>query len=94
MLFIQELETLLLDRKKNLPSGSYSSELFQHGLDHILQKFGEESVEYLIASKNSSRNRQISEGADVLFHFLVSLVENNISYEDIIFELEKRHRKA
>ena len=94
MSFIRELEDLLLSRKKSLPAGSYSSELFRQGLDHILQKFGEESVEYLIASKNSARDRQISEGADVLFHFLVSLIENNISYEDIVNELEKRHQKS
>ncbi len=93
MSFISKLENLLLKRKKDLPPESYTSKLFQNGLDHILQKFGEESVEYLIASKNSSRKHKISEGADVLFHFLVSLVENDISYEDIILELQKRHQK-
>ena len=93
MSFIAELELILKERKKSLPPGSYSSELFRSGLDQILQKFGEESVEYLIACKNSSRERQVSEAADTLFHFLVSLVENGISYEDVILELKKRHKK-
>ena len=94
MPFIQELESLLKERKKSLPPDSYTTRLFESGLDRILQKFGEESVEYIISAKNSSREKKISEAADLLFHFLVSLVESNISYKDIILELKKRHQKT
>ena len=91
--FLLDLETLLKRRKKERPKNSYTSELFIKGLDHILQKFGEESVEYMIASKNNVKKAKISEGTDMLFHFMVSLVQQDITFSEIVKELEKRHRK-
>ena len=93
MSFINQLEALLLQRKQELPPNSYSSSLFRDGIDKILQKLGEESTEYIIASKNQAKQEKVSEAADLLFHFLISLVQNNISYQDIINELEKRNKK-
>ena len=89
--FLSKLEQLLISRKKELPEKSYTTHLFNSGLDKILQKIGEESAEYIIDSKNQDRSRTIEEGADLFFHFLVSLVEQDIPFSEIMNELEKRH---
>ena len=91
--FLLDLEALLKQRKIKAPEDSYTSKLFDKGLDAILQKFGEESVEYMIVAKNNKRKEKISEGADMLFHFIVSLVQQDISFDEIIKELEARHYK-
>ena len=91
--FLLDLEALLKQRKTKAPENSYTSELFDKGLDAILQKFGEESIEYMIAAKNNKRKEKILEGADMLFHFIVSLVQQNISLDEIIKELKIRHNK-
>ncbi len=91
MEFLLKLENLLQTRKQNLPEDSYTTRLFQGGLDRILKKVGEESGEVIIASKNSSKEELIHEIADLLFHIQVLLVEKNISLQEIIHELERRH---
>ena len=91
--FLPDLEALLKQRKIKSPENSYTSELFNKGVDAVLQKFGEEAIEYMIAVKNNKRREKISEGADMLFHFIVSLVQQDISFDEIIKELEARHHK-
>jgi phosphoribosyl-ATP pyrophosphohydrolase/phosphoribosyl-ATP pyrophosphohydrolase/phosphoribosyl-AMP cyclohydrolase len=93
MSFFNELETILQDRKKNLPENSYTSDLFKKGIDRILKKIGEEAGEVIIASKNTDSKEIIHEIADLVFHLQVLLVHKNISISEIESELIKRHKK-
>jgi len=89
--FLNKLESVLKVRKTELPSGSYTAELFRDGLDRILKKIGEEASEVIIAAKNPSEGELIHEVADLLFHLEILLVHKNLSLETIVQELEKRH---
>ncbi|MFN3603672.1 MAG: phosphoribosyl-ATP diphosphatase [Leptonema sp. (in: bacteria)] len=93
MEFLKYLEKILIQRKKELPNGSYTSRLFQEGEDSILKKVIEESGEVLLAFKNNKKEEMIHEAADLIFHLMVALVEKNIYLEDVVQELEKRHKK-
>ncbi len=88
---LESLYHLLLDRKAKLPEGSYTTYLFQKGLDKILKKIGEESTEVIIAAKAQDRAETIYEIADLAYHTLVLMVESGITVEDIRRELAGRH---
>ena len=88
--FLSDLEALLKDRKKTLPEGSYTSKLFTGGLDRILKKIGEEAGEVIIAAKNHDPHELKNESADLLFHLLVLLVEQGLSFEDVVATLQAR----
>lgn len=88
---IQGLEGLLKSRKENPPAGSYTSYLFEKGIDKILKKVGEESTEVIIAAKADDKRETIYEVADLAYHVMVMMVEMGISTEDIIKELSSRH---
>lgn len=90
--FLYDLERLLIQRKKELPGGSYTTELFQEGIDKIAQKLGEEAVETIIASKNSDDSELIYESADLIYHLLVLLAERGISLDTVIQELIDRRK--
>lgn len=90
--FLGRLNDLIYDRKKNLPEGSYTSELFNSGSDRIIQKVGEEAVEVLIAVKNKSRKEIVYESADLLYHLMVMLADNDIKLSDVVDELKSRHK--
>ena len=85
------LYNLLLDRKKTLPEGSYTTYLFQKGLDKILKKVGEESTEVIIGGKAEDKGETIYEIADLAYHVMVLMVEMGITVEDIKKELASRH---
>lgn len=85
------LYELLEGRKRDLPEGSYTSYLFQKGLDKILKKVGEESTEVIIAGKAEDKKETIYEIADLAYHVMVLMVEAGISLEDIRKELASRH---
>lgn len=87
---LEELYQLVLERKKNPRPGSYTDYLFSKGLDKILKKVGEESTEVVVAAKNNSKDELKYETADLLYHLMVLLVEQNLSYDDIKEELAKR----
>lgn len=87
-----ELYEIIEDRKKNMPENSYVVSLFKDGNDRIIQKVGEESVEVVIAAKNESRERIISEVADLIFHLLVLLSALGIKPSEILQELETRRK--
>lgn len=82
---------LLKDRKQRLPEGSYTTYLFQKGLDKILKKIGEESAEVIIAGKDKDKKETVYEIADLAYHVMVLMVEMGISVEDIRRELASRH---
>ena len=85
------LYELLKGRKANLPEGSYTTYLFQKGIDKILKKVGEECTEVIIAGKANDKNETIYEVADLCYHVMVMMVEMGISVEDIKKELQSRH---
>ena len=88
---LEGLYQLLQSRKKELPEGSYTTYLFQKGLDKILKKVGEESTEVIIAGKAGDKAETIYEIADLAYHVLVLMVQMGISVEDIRKELASRH---
>ena len=88
---LEGLYQLLQSRKKDLPEGSYTTYLFQKGLDKILKKVGEESTEVIIAGKAEDKAETIYEIADLAYHVLVLMVQMGISVEDIRLELSSRH---
>ena len=85
------LYALLQSRKEELPEGSYTSYLFQKGIDKILKKVGEESTEVIIAGKGGDRAEAVYEIADLAYHVLVMMVELGIQPEEIRRELASRH---
>ncbi len=89
--FLAELERVVKDRKQNPEEGSYTSYLFEKGIDKIAKKFGEEAVETVIASKNDDKAELVGECADVLYHMLVLLEEKGITLSDVCTELKNRH---
>ena len=88
---VEGLYTLLQGRKEQLPEGSYTTYLFQKGLDKILKKVGEESTEVIIAGKAEDKAETIYEIADLMYHVMVLMVEMGISVEDVMTELASRH---
>lgn len=88
---LQGLYKLLQERKETLPEGSYTSYLFNKGLDKILKKVGEESTEVIIAGKAEDKKETVYEIADLAYHVMVLMVELGISVEDIHRELASRH---
>ncbi|PKD43591.1 phosphoribosyl-ATP diphosphatase [Rhodohalobacter barkolensis] len=91
--FLYDLERVLIDRKKDLPKGSYSTRLFKKGIDKIAQKLGEEAIETIIASKNKKDSEVIYESADLIYHLMVLLVERNIPLDSVFQELIVRSKK-
>lgn len=90
---IDEMYQIIEDRKKNMPKNSYVASLFREGNDRIIQKIGEEATEVVIAAKNESKERLISEIADLWFHSLVLLAYSDITINEIMEELKKRNEK-
>ena len=88
---LENLYDLLMDRKATLPEGSYTTYLFQKGLDKILKKVGEESTEVIIAGKAEDKAETIYEIADLTYHVLVLMAQMGISVEDVKKELASRH---
>ena len=87
---IYKLYELIKGRKINMTEGSYTTYLFNSGIDKILKKIGEESSEVIIGAKNGSKEEIIYELSDLLYHSLVLMVEKNITLNDIKDELSKR----
>ena len=88
---LEGLYNLLLSRKAELPEGSYTTYLFQKGIDKILKKVGEECTEVIIAGKADDKEETIYEIADLAYHVMVLMVQMGISVEDIRNELASRH---
>ena len=88
---LQGLYDLLLDRQATRPEGSYTTYLFDKGLDKILKKVGEESTEVIIAGKAEDKKETIYEIADLAYHIMVMMVQMGISVEEVHRELASRH---
>ena len=88
---IRELYKIIESRRNSDESTSYTRQLFDRGLDRIIQKVGEESVEVVIAAKNDENDEFIGEVADLVYHLLVLLVAKDIKITDIERCLHERH---
>lgn len=85
-----ELYRVIKDRQSTRPEGSYTTYLFDKGLDKILKKIGEESAETIIAAKNEDPGQFVAETSDLLYHLLVLLVERGVALDDVRAELARR----
>ena len=88
---LRDLYALLEGRKRDKPEGSYTTYLFEKGLDKILKKVGEESTEVIIAAKAEDRKETVYELADLMYHAMVLMVEMGIPLEEVRQELAGRH---
>ena len=88
---IEGLYDLLVGRKQDKPQGSYTTYLFEKGIDKILKKVGEECTEVIIAGKADDKKETVYEIADLAYHVMVLMVQMGISVEDIKKELASRH---
>lgn len=88
---LQSLQGLIQGRKADKKEGSYTTYLFEKGLDKILKKVGEEATEVIIAAKSQDKKESIYEIADLAYHVMVLMAEMDISVEDIKTELASRH---
>ena len=88
---LNALMKLIRGRKSEKVEGSYTSYLFEKGLDKILKKVGEESTEVIIAAKAEDRKETVYELADLTYHLLVLMVQAGISIDDVMTELASRH---
>lgn len=89
-----ELYRLIQTRERERPDGSYTTYLFDEGLDKILKKVGEESAETIIAAKNDERKPFVGEAADLIYHLLVLLVARGVSLDDVREELAQRRKRG
>lgn len=88
---VKGLYKMLEGRKAEMPAGSYTTYLFEKGLDKILKKVGEESTEVIIAGKAEDKAETVYEIADLMYHVMVLMVELGISVDDVMTELASRH---
>lgn len=92
VMFLKELQRFILQRHEEMPEGSYTTSLFQSGINKMAQKVGEEAVETIIEAANGTNDRLIYEGSDLLYHLIVMLTAKGLSIEDLARELEERHK--
>lgn len=88
-----QLETTIAKRYAERPENTYTSYLFNKGLDKILKKIGEEAAEVIIASKNKDNDELRAEASDLVFHLMVLLRERGLPFDEILRELKQRHGK-
>ena len=94
---LTRLYELISSRQRERPEGSYTTYLFDQGIDKILKKVGEEATETIVAAKNDDREAFTNEASDLLYHLLVLLVERGVTLQEISDELVKRggnHQEA
>jgi phosphoribosyl-ATP pyrophosphohydrolase/phosphoribosyl-AMP cyclohydrolase len=89
---LTRLYTLIETRERDRPDGSYTTYLFNEGIDKILKKIGEESAETIIAAKNEDPKLLINEVSDLIYHLLVLLVARGVSLDEVRDELGRRRK--
>jgi phosphoribosyl-ATP pyrophosphohydrolase/phosphoribosyl-AMP cyclohydrolase len=90
--FLIYLQNLIDSRKAEMPENSYTTKLFQEGINKIAQKVGEEAVELIIEAKDSNRELFLNEAADLVYHFLVLLSAKEHRIEEVVEVLKERHK--
>lgn len=91
LMFLKHLQDFIDTRHKEMPEKSYTTSLFQSGINKMAQKVGEEAVEMIIEATNGTNERMIYEGSDMLYHLIVMLTSKGLRIEDLIRELKERH---
>lgn len=89
---LARLENLIKDRKANPKKGSYTTSMFEAGINKIAQKVGEEAVELVIEAKDANKDLFLNEAADLMYHYLVLLQAKGCSLNDVKEVLRKRHK--
>ena len=89
---LEEVYGVVSERRREMPAGSYTTYLFEKGLNKILKKVGEESAETIIAAKDGDAEALKAETADLLYHLVVMLVERGLSLEEVGRELARRRK--
>jgi phosphoribosyl-ATP pyrophosphohydrolase/phosphoribosyl-AMP cyclohydrolase len=90
--FLSRLEDVIADRKNNPSGKSYTSSLFQKGINKVAQKVGEEAVEVVIEAKDDNEELFLNESADLLYHYLILLQAKGYTLKDVVKILEERHK--
>jgi phosphoribosyl-ATP pyrophosphohydrolase/phosphoribosyl-AMP cyclohydrolase len=90
--FLRQLEFVIGQRRSASPDSSYTASLLASGRERIAQKVGEEGVELALAGVGDDRDRIVAETADLLYHVLVLLAARDVSLDEVLQELERRHR--
>lgn len=91
ILFLSELQDFINKRHEEMPEGSYTTSLFQKGVNKMAQKVGEEAVETIIEATNGNDEKLVYEASDMLYHLIVLLTSKGLRIEDLARELAKRH---
>ncbi len=89
---LTSLEAVIKERKENPTKGSYTTSLFEAGINKVAQKVGEEAVELIIESKDDNKDLFLNEASDLMYHYLVLLTAKGFSLTDVMEILKKRHR--
>lgn len=89
--FLTHLQDFIDKRKAEMPEGSYTTSLFQSGINRMAQKVGEEAIEMIIEATNGTDERMIYEGSDMIYHLIVLLTSKGCRIEDLVDELKTRH---
>ena len=91
LLFLTYLQDFINRRHEEMPEGSYTTSLFEDGLNRMAQKVGEEALEAVIEACNGTNERLIYEGSDMIYHLIVLLTSKGLRIEDLAKELQVRH---
>lgn len=92
IMFLSYLQDFIQRRYNEMPEGSYTTSLFQAGINRMAQKVGEEAVETVIEATNGTDDRLIYEASDLIYHLIVLLTSKGMRIEDLANELKKRHK--
>ena len=92
IMFLKYLQNFIERRRQEMPDGSYTTTLFQKGINRMAQKVGEEAVETVIEATNGTEDRLIYEASDLIYHLIVLLTSKGLRIDDLARELKKRHK--
>ena len=93
IMFLKYLQDFIDRRKQEMPEGSYTTSLFNKGINRMAQKVGEEAVETVIEATNGTDDRLIYEASDLIYHLIVLLTSKGYRIEDLARELQSRHKE-
>lgn len=91
IMFLKHLQDFIDKRHEEMPENSYTTSLFQSGINRMAQKVGEEAVEMIIEATNGTDDRMIYEGSDMIYHLIVLLTSKGYRIENLVRELKERH---
>ncbi len=89
---LNELYEVILSRIKEGPEGSYTAYLASKGREYVARKVGEEALEVIIASLTASKQEVINEVADLIYHLMVLMALNNVTLDEVLYELRRRRK--